>query len=209
MRRQRWPYVLLLIATVVAAAGFAAFASEVAERELRPLDEAGRSVVVHLQSRTADIIFGAITWLGAAAVLIPVSLCTAWYLWRRRSGARAAPIVLAPIGAVILADTLKAIFRSERPTGGVAAMLGYSFPSGHTTGVTATALTIAYVLVREEVLPPAAAVGSIALPLLVGVSRMYLDVHWASDVLGGWVVGLVVAGACAALYERTRQVDSG
>ena len=41
--------------------------------------------------------------------------------------------------------------------------------------------------------------------LLVGLTRLYLDVHWTTDVIGGWAVGLFVAAVTAALYERLRK----
>jgi undecaprenyl-diphosphatase len=40
---------------------------------------------------------------------------------------------------------------------------------------------------------------------LVGLTRLYLDVHWTTDVVGGWAVGLFVAAMCAALYEYLRR----
>ena len=51
--------------------------------------------------------------------------------------------------------------------------------------------------------PAAIAVASIV-PLVVGASRVYLDVHWTTDVLGGWSVGSLVAALSAGVYERVR-----
>jgi undecaprenyl-diphosphatase len=203
-RRHRWPIVLLLLLTIGAAATFVAFAGEVVELELQPLDRAGRSLALALSSALGDRVFGAITWIGSVAVVVPVSLFVAWYLWRRHSRTLVAPVVLAPIAAVILSDVLKAVFRGGRPAGAIGSLLGYGFPSGHTTGVTAAMLTMAYVLIREKLMPPIAMLVAVMVTLLVGFSRIYLDVHWVSDVIGGSVVGLLVATACAALYERAR-----
>jgi undecaprenyl-diphosphatase len=44
-----------------------------------------------------------------------------------------------------------------------------------------------------------------SVPLIVGLTRLYLNVHWFTDVIGGWTVGLFVAAICAALYERLRK----
>jgi undecaprenyl-diphosphatase len=44
-----------------------------------------------------------------------------------------------------------------------------------------------------------------SVPLVVGLTRLYLNVHWFTDVIGGWTVGLFVAAICAALYEWLRK----
>lgn len=66
-------------------------------------------------------------------------------------------------------------------------------------------VTLCYVLARERIISwPAAIMIGGAVPLVVGLTRLYLNVHWATDVVAGWTVGLFVAAMSAALYEHLR-----
>jgi hypothetical protein len=79
------------------------------------------------------------------------------------------------------------------------------FPSGHTFGPGTVALTAAYVLAREGLAPAAAALPTaLALPLLTAGGKLIEQKHWASDVAGGYLGALALAGAGAAAYERAR-----
>jgi undecaprenyl-diphosphatase len=81
-----------------------------------------------------------------------------------------------------------------------------SYPSGHTTGATALALTMARVLRRERVIsaPQAIAIACGA-PRVMGVYRVIADDHWATDVVGGWVLGGAIAVTVAASSRRARR----
>lgn len=82
------------------------------------------------------------------------------------------------------------------------------FPSGHAFGPAAIALSAAYVLAREGLAHPAAALPVAALlPLATAGGRVLQEKHWASDVLGGYLGGLALAAACAAAYEAVRGED--
>ena len=62
---------------------------------------------------------------------------------------------------------------------------GYSFPSGHSTGSIAISETLASVLARQRVAPHWGVATAMAFSVLVGMSRLYLDVHWGTEVFGG------------------------
>jgi undecaprenyl-diphosphatase len=79
-----------------------------------------------------------------------------------------------------------------------------SFPSGHTSTSTAVLVTAAYALSRERVIGSRTATALSLLPLVVGASRVSLDEHWATDVIGGWATGLIVAASCVTAFERER-----
>jgi undecaprenyl-diphosphatase len=195
-----WPLILFAVACVALGYFFVSFGSEVAERETVTFDHAVRSWVIAHRSPVGRAFFGALTWLGSSWVLLPAALLLGWQLVRR--GARVRPLLLAvtPLSFWLLVALLKQQYRVTRPPAGVAANLGFSFPSGHASMSMAAAVVLSYVLVREGLAPRWAFVIGPVLAIAVGLSRIYLDVHWTSDVLGGWAIGAAYGAACCALY---------
>ena len=142
-----------------------------------------------------------ITALGGVAVLTLLTLLVASFLALRRLW-HAVWLLLAAVGSGVLMSTvLKVVF--ERPRPDLVPHGSYvstaSFPSGHSMMAAVVYLTLGALLARVEpdrrvkVLVLTAAV---VLALLVGVSRVYLGVHWPTDVLAGWTVG----GGWAVLF---------
>lgn len=197
----------LLAASATAAALFTLFASGVARGLRASIDEIFQRDAGAVQAGWADSVFGAITYLGWTPVLSAIAVVAALLLWRVRSVRPAVPVVASPIVAMLVADALKDYFARVRPTGIDMMGRSFSFPSGHATGLAAVALTLAYVCVRERVAGRWSWLVASGLALLVGASRVYLGQHHASDVLAGWVVGVGVAAACCALYERLEQAN--
>jgi len=200
-RRQRIVLlVLLAIGTLVLAWVFTKLASEVLEGELSALDVTVQHWARAHRSTAALGFFRVVTNLGAKEVLLPLGVLIGWRLF---PGTRAALALLAfsALAAGEFVGLLKRNFHIMRPAGGVEAGLGFSFPSGHATGATAVCVAFAYVSVRQRAHPWIIVPICALIILLVGISRVYLDVHWASDVLGGWLVGAAFGAGTCALYE--------
>ena len=153
-------------------------------------------------------VFYALTHLADVAFLVLLALAVALALaWRGRS-ALALAWLLALGGNALLIPLLKRIFERVRPIHdhGLVNELGFSFPSGHTAGATVAYGMLAYVAVR--VLParwhvPAVMLAS-ALAFTIGSSRVFLQVHFASDVLAGFAWGLAWLAVCMLSVELSR-----
>jgi len=200
LRREEWLLLLLAVASLGLAWIFAKLGSEVLEGELIAVDHVVHQWVAQHRSPVALGVFRVITFLGAKEVLAPLAALVAWRLFRATQG-MIALLAFSALAAGEFVAVLKRNFHISRPAGGITAGLGYSFPSGHATGSTAIAIVIAYVSIRQRIHPRAIVPICALIALLVGFSRVYLDVHWASDVIGGWVVGAAFGVGCCALYE--------
>jgi undecaprenyl-diphosphatase len=157
-----------------------------------------------------------ITALGGHVVLALVTLTVVAYLLLTRRRAAAAFVVVAVGGGMLLSMALKLGFERPRPDLVPHATRVYtaSFPSGHSMLSASTYLTLGALLARVEKMWRVRVflVGvAVALTLIVGVSRIYLGVHWPSDVLAGWCGGAAWASLCwfvALQLQRKGQVEA-
>jgi undecaprenyl-diphosphatase len=198
-----------LIALVSAGAllVFADVGEDVAERSTTQVDNAVSAWFVGHQNPIVYKIASIATWVGSPAVMVLVAIAAGVWFYGRAGRSKAGVMVAAPAVGGLLSGTIKLLYGRARPAG--ALLLNektYSFPSGHAATSAAVMVSLCYVLARERMISwPAAIVIGGAVPLIVGLTRLYLNVHWFTDVIGGWSVGLVVAAICAALYERLRK----
>jgi undecaprenyl-diphosphatase len=129
------------------------------------------------------------------------------FLWRRGLRLLACFPLAAFVSAAVLLELAKEIVRRVRPHPwfGFPTPTSWSFPSGHSLDSTTCYLVFAVVLmaVVRRRLPRGfiLAVG-IALPLMIGFTRVYLGVHWPTDVLAGWVAGFCLAVGLIASQRR-------
>jgi len=142
-----------------------------------------------------------VTALGGVGILAAITLAVAGFLWLARDR-RAMWLVLASVGGGQALSTLaKHGFDRPRPDLVPHGMVTYtaSFPSGHSMMAAVTYLTLAAMVARVQPTPALKAYvlgWSVALVLAIGVSRVYLGVHWPTDVLAGWTAGAGWALAC-------------
>jgi undecaprenyl-diphosphatase len=142
-----------------------------------------------------------VTALGSSAVLVIFTLTVACALVVRRQLHALLLLLASTVGGVVLIVDLKAFFSRPRPD--LALRLtevgSTSFPSGHATESAVIYLTLAVLLSRmvaARALKLYFVAVALAFSFLVGLSRVYLGVHYPSDVLAGWTVGLAWAVLC-------------
>jgi undecaprenyl-diphosphatase len=159
---------------------------------------------------TLITVVKAVTWLGSNGVLWAVIGAAALTLALRKRWRLAIYLLATGAGALVLDPVLKSLVGRLRPVVAhpVAHGTGDSFPSGHSLGS-----IVCYGAVLLVFLPAArgrwravfvTVVG--ALVALIGISRILLGVHYVSDVLGAWALGITWLGITAFAFELTRQV---
>jgi len=206
VRRVWKEWTIAVLFAAIALAGFAKIGEDVFEHESGTFDGAVQAWMQAHQSGLADAIFLAITYCGSVGASFAVAVLAAYWLWTARGRRIAATVVLAPAVATVLFNVIKLVFARPRPTVlGHIVLRTFSFPSGHATASAAVWCTLSYVTHREDLSTRRLAmVTAIVPPLLIGLSRIYLGVHWTTDVLGGWCLGVLVSAVAAWLYERHR-----
>lgn len=142
-----------------------------------------------------------ITALGGTTVLVFVLLCAIGYLALERRYGAGALLLVASAGGGLLSSALKQVFARDRPdvVPHLVSVGSLSFPSGHSMLAAVIYLTLGALLARfaarRRTRTYCIAV-SLLLTFLVGLTRLYLGVHYPSDVLAGWSAGLAWALLC-------------
>jgi membrane-associated phospholipid phosphatase len=195
------PVIISLVSLIV----FIGLAFKQAGNQLTGFDQTVAEWIVAWRAPWLTGLMLAITQLGSASMIIivlTVGTVAGLRRWRRLD---VIFLNLGTTGAYLLNEALKQIFRRVRPplpwlgTAG-----GYSFPSGHSLVSMVVYGILAYLLLRN--LKNLAwrsifAAVLLMLPILIGISRIYLGVHYPSDVLGGWAFAIGWAGIGVAVVE--------
>ena len=190
-----------LIAQAVAGGETSAFDRRLILLLRDPVNPADPIGPAWLQEAARDV-----TSLGSIVVLVIVTLAVVSYLFLARERISAGLLLVAVFGGIALVDLLKALFARPRPdlVRHAARVFTASFPSGHASLSAIAYLTMGALLARAQ---SSTAIGryflalAAVLTMLIGVTRVYLGVHYPTDVLAGWCIGLAWATACWVVAE--------
>lgn len=194
---------------VGAAALFAEIAEHLGPDGAMSRADAALAASIHTHVKvTALRAFAAITHFGDVLTMSVLGVVVAVLLWHRRQRVLALGWVLAVGGNAVLNPLLKRVFERVRPIHeqGIVSELGWSFPSGHTSSATVAYGMLAYIAIRT--LPARwhlpTVLAAAALAFSVGCSRIFLQVHFASDVAAGFASGAVWLTVCIVSVELAR-----
>jgi undecaprenyl-diphosphatase len=205
---------IFLVAGVIVAAFLTWVFSELAERVMSGGTQAFDEAILrwmsahHSKALTSTML--EITTLGTGTVLLMIVCVAALFLTLTNHKYSALLLLVATGGGLLLDMVLKLHFNRPRPhvfIWGTQAF-GSSFPSGHAMGATITYSMVAYLAARLHRRAWArwlTMLVALLVILLIGVSRMYLGVHYPSDVLAGFIMGLAWAAFCMATLEAIQR----
>ena len=197
MRSSRiWPLIAGIVCALAAVLVFTWYASEVSEGELSAFDSAVRGFVHSYSSPPLTALMKAVSYTGKVRTLVILGTVVAAVMLYLRAFRSTAIFLVTMAGEIMLEVTLKATYQRARPEPFFDLPLpeSYSFPSGHALGSICFYGILAWVVVRriqDKRLETAVAVLAAVFILMIGLSRVYLGVHYPSDVLAGFVVGLI------------------
>jgi membrane-associated phospholipid phosphatase len=160
----------------------------------------------HAMEEVRNVVFTAIARvlnvIGGGVVTIPLrSIVALWLLYRRRSRALAT-WVLTWVTAEVTLSFAKAYFHRGRPPNPLVLTSGYSFPSGHAVAAAATAVALVLVLMPAGPRRRKWEGVAVAFTFVMAFSRVYLNAHWLSDVVGGVLLGIGIAIVSAGLVSE-------
>ena len=165
-------------------------------------DRTATDVVNDLQAGGLESVAKFVTWLGSGWLVSLVALGTAVWLGVRRHWPELVVLVVGLIAVLFGTEIFKDAVDRPRPVGGLVDVSSSSYPSGHAAHSVVyawIALTIALRLRPAMSRASGLVFAGLALAVAIGLSRVYLKVHYLSDVLGGWGFGAAVFALLSAL----------
>jgi undecaprenyl-diphosphatase len=149
-----------------------------------------------------------ITSLGGPVNLTMYSVLIVLFLWLHKKMSHAIQFVLTLMVGGAAISLLKMVVQLQRPTGALIEANGYSFASGHAAYAVIFFILIAYSYkshIKSPMLRRAFVIANILAAFIVGMSRVYLGVHYLTDVLGGFALGTVISAFSILIFESYKK----
>ena len=197
-----------VLLALIGTLGFAQLGEWVQKGATQGFDVAVLTWLGAHQSKFLTGVMTELTYLGTGTVVLMVVGVAALFLWHTEHKHSARLLLAAVAGNILLNGALKLFFNRPRPTvfAWQVHAVSSSFPSGHAMSATVCYGTVAYLVARLQKHRWAKALtlsGAAILILLICLTRLYLGVHYPSDVIAGIVVGVAWAGFCMAVLEAS------
>ena len=190
---------------LVGALALAAAALTATFGGLVALDSATREWLIDRRSPDLTAVMIAFSTIGSSVVLVPLALGVAVWLGVGRHRREATLVVGTTLGAWLLGPLLKNAVERARPDDAHLVLVNsWAYPSGHSLTATAVVGILAVVVssrLRTRTTRLATVAAGVILVVLVGLSRIYLGVHWPTDILAGWLIGAGWLAGCLLAYE--------
>jgi membrane-associated phospholipid phosphatase len=203
LRMHGWRMVLWFVCLLLPLWGFAALVGEVHEKEVFPFDAPILNMLHAVATPTLDHFFVLMTRLGYLWGVVPLDVIVLMSIVLRRRFRDSLFFGIAVIGSAVLDIVAKSYFARMRPDLwlSITPETTYSFPSGHAMGSTTVGMAVILLCWPTRWRWPVM-FASLLFVLLVGVSRIYLGVHYPSDILAGWAAAIAWTFGMYVLVDR-------
>lgn len=206
-RRRRWSRDASLAAIALGSVGgFLALARVIQGKRATAFDRSVVSAMGRARHPVSNALVHGLTFFGSVAGAGGLALAAV--VLARHKPRLASQVAIGALGGITAELVIKRFFRRARPTllEHLEEVSSTSFPSGHSTAAASIYLTLAFVASRSRLLRDhraALLAGASVLATSVGASRVYLGVHWPTDVLSGLAIGTAWACGAEAIYDLT------
>lgn len=192
-------FVSLVAVALVGASTFGVTLAVVDQGEGLHSDRTGFDVADDLRTSALTSVAKVVTAIGSTSAIVALLLATLAFLALRRRRLEFFPLAAGALLTNLAWPLVKDWEARPRPPGALVHVSGFAFPSGHATNSVAW---VAVAVALAHSVPRLAGragivVGAVVLAAAIGLSRVYLHVHYLSDVLGGWGLGAALFSACA------------
>jgi membrane-associated phospholipid phosphatase len=196
---------ILFIIFTGLAIGFVGIADEVLEGDTLRVDESILRMINNMSTPALDQFFIIATNFGGVIGIVGISLVVIAVLLKLRKYRDVVFFAVGLYGAVAINTILKLVFERTRPDLWERLVIetSYSFPSGHALASSALALTIIILCYKTKWFIPALIIGG-AYGLIIAFSRLYLGVHYPTDIIGGWLISSLWVIAVYWMVKRVK-----